>query len=53
VPGERTGRFRLGRDQLLVGATGESKISQEDFGIALFDEVETLRHTRERFTVGY
>jgi putative NADH-flavin reductase len=53
VPGERTGEFRLGTDQLLVGASGESKISFEDFAIALVDELETPRYSRRRFTVGY
>jgi putative NADH-flavin reductase len=53
VPGERTGKFRLGTDRLLVGANGESKISFEDYAIALVDELETPRHSRQRFTVGY
>jgi putative NADH-flavin reductase len=53
APGERTGTFRLGTDQLLIGADGESRISMEDFAIALVDEIETPRHPRQRFTVGY
>jgi putative NADH-flavin reductase len=53
VPGERTGEFRLGTDRLLVGAGGESKISMEDYAVALVDELETPRHSRRRFTVGY
>jgi putative NADH-flavin reductase len=53
APGERTGKFRLGTDQLLVGENGESKISLEDFAVALVDELETPRHSRQRFTVGY
>lgn len=53
VPGERTGKFRIGGDQLLIGADGESRISQEDFAIAMIDELETPRHERRRFTVGY
>jgi putative NADH-flavin reductase len=52
-PGERTGTFRLGTDQLLVGADGESRISMEDFAIALVDEIERPPHSRRRFTVGY
>ena len=52
-PGERTGAFRLGTDQLLIGDAGESRISMEDFAIALVDEIETPRHNRQRFTVGY
>src|SRR5277367_5798126 len=53
VPGERTGKFRLGKDQLLVGADGQSRISMEDFAIALVDELEQPKHPRDRFTVGY
>lgn len=52
VPGERTGNFRLGTDQLLVSEAGSS-ISFEDYAIALVDELETPTHVRERFTVGY
>ena len=52
VPGERTGRFRLGEDQLLAGPDG-SRISFEDFAIAMADEIEKPAHIRRRFTVGY
>ncbi len=52
-PGERTGRFRLGGDALLSDAAGNSRISMEDYAIALADEIETPRHTGRRFTVGY
>ncbi|RYF05407.1 MAG: NAD(P)-dependent oxidoreductase [Oxalobacteraceae bacterium] len=52
VPGERTGKFRLGKNDLLVGAQGSS-ISYEDFAVALADEIERPAHVRERFTVGY
>lgn len=51
--GERKGHFRLGGDQLLVDADGNSSISYADYAIALADEVETPRHSRTRFTVGY
>jgi putative NADH-flavin reductase len=53
APGERTGHFRLGGDQLLRDAQGESHISMEDFAIAMVDEVEKHAHSRQRFTVGY
>lgn len=52
-PGERTGVFRLGRDDLLVGADGRSAISFEDYALALVDELEAPRHVRQRFTAGY
>lgn len=53
APGERTGRFRLGGDQLLVDAAGKSHISAEDFAVAMVDELEAPKHSRRRFTVGY
>ncbi|MFJ2408011.1 NAD(P)-dependent oxidoreductase [Pseudomonas sp. NPDC087814] len=49
----RTGTFRLGQDELLVSSEGRSWISFADFAIALIDEVETPKHSRQRFTVGY
>jgi putative NADH-flavin reductase len=52
-PGERTGQFRLGGDQLLTDAKGASRISLEDLALALVDELEQPRHSRRRFTVGY
>ena len=52
APGERTGRYRVGRDHLLVASDGKSHISQEDFAVALLDEVESPKHRRSRFTVG-
>lgn len=52
VPGERTGKFRLGRDQLVADEQGSS-ISFEDYAIALVDELEKPAHSRQRFTVGY
>jgi putative NADH-flavin reductase len=51
--GERTGVFRLGKDNLLTGADGKSWISYEDFSIGLLDEVENPQHLKSRFTVGY
>ena len=53
VAGERTGKFRLGTDQLLTAADGKSSISFEDFAVALADEIERPAHVRRRFTVGY
>ena len=51
--GERTGSFRLGKDDLLVSAAGKSSISFADYAIAMLDEVEQHAHPRQRFTVGY
>jgi uncharacterized protein len=51
APGERTGHYRAGGDQLLVDANGESRISAEDYAVAVADEVEEPHHVRRRFTV--
>jgi putative NADH-flavin reductase len=53
VSGERTGTFRIGKDDLLTDANGRSWISYQDFAIALLDELERPVHLRRRFTVGY
>jgi putative NADH-flavin reductase len=52
-PGERTGRYRLGGDQLLVDENGKSEISAEDYAIALADLVEQGGHARERVTAAW
>jgi len=52
-PGQRTGKFRLGNDQLVVDASGKSKISVQDYAVAMIDELERPTHLRQRFTVGY
>ncbi|MFI7000932.1 NAD(P)-dependent oxidoreductase [Nocardia sp. NPDC050175] len=51
VPGERTGTYRSGVDELLTCSDGESTISMEDFAVALLDEAEQPAHRRARFTV--
>lgn len=53
APGERTGKFRLGGDALLVDAAGKSTISVEDYALAMLDELETPRHSRRRFSIAY
>ena len=50
-PGERTGKYRRGENQLLFDAQGKSQISDEDYAIALLDEVETAQARRKRITV--
>jgi len=52
-PGERTGNYRVGKDQLLKNEEGESKISTQDYAVAMLDELEHPQHIRERFTVAY
>ena len=53
APGERTGVYRTGDDEVLVNDQGESKITMEDYAVALIDEAENPQHTGRRFTVGY
>ncbi|HZQ45046.1 MAG TPA: NAD(P)-dependent oxidoreductase [Acidobacteriaceae bacterium] len=53
-PGERTGKFRLGKDDLISDDNGVSRISMEDYAIALVDELEQPQHAGgQRFTIGY
>ncbi|MBQ7422747.1 MAG: NAD(P)-dependent oxidoreductase [Prevotella sp.] len=51
--GKRTGKFRLGKDDLIVDADGQSHISVEDYAVAMVDELENEAHHYERFTIGY
>lgn len=52
-PGERTGQFRLGQDDLLLDDQGNSRISVQDYALALLDEVDHPQHERQRFTLAY
>ncbi|HEX4283555.1 MAG TPA: NAD(P)-dependent oxidoreductase [Terracidiphilus sp.] len=52
-PGERTGKFTVGGTKLVTDAKGESRISAEDYAIAAVDEIESSKHLRQQFTVGY
>lgn len=52
-PGERTGKFRVGGDVLMADAEGNSRISAEDYAIALLDEVEAKAHPKEVTSVAY
>ena len=53
VEGERTEKFRVGKDDLLVSSEGRSWITFADYALAMLDEIESPRHSRQRFTVGY
>jgi putative NADH-flavin reductase len=53
APGERTGKYRLGKDDMVADEDGKASISVEDFAVALVDEIDEPKHTGERFTVGY
>ena len=51
--GKRTGKYRVGKDDLLVDEKGDSFISVEDYAVAMIDELENPKHHKERFTVAY
>jgi len=53
APGRRTGHYRVGGDQLLTDSDGESRISLEDYAVAMLDEIERPQHHRKRFSVAY
>ncbi len=52
-PGEATGTYRLGKDDLIVDSKGKSHISVGDYAKAMVDELEHPAHHQERFTIGY
>ena len=52
-PGERTGQYRVGGDQLLTDAAGNSQISVADFALAMLDELDRNAHPRQRITFAY
>lgn len=53
APGERTGRYRVGGDTLLTDEEGQSRISLQDYAVAMLDEAERPAHHRARFSVAY
>ncbi|WP_419825162.1 NAD(P)-dependent oxidoreductase [Sphingomonas sp.] len=52
-PGERTGRYRVGGDRLMIDESGDSRISLQDYAVAMLDEAERPAHHRARFSVAY
>ena len=52
APGERTGEYRLGLEEVLFDAEGSSFLSTEDFAIAVIDEAETAQSMGKRVAVG-
>ena len=48
---ERTGKYRLGQDDLLLDGDAPAGISVADLAIAIADDVEQKAHLRQRFTV--
>lgn len=53
APGARTGQFRLGGENPVFDAQGESRISVEDLAVAIVNELEAPQYRRARFTLGY
>lgn len=53
APGQRTEKYKLGKDDLITDDKGNSNISVEDYAKAMIDEFETPKHHQERFTIGY
>ena len=49
--GERTGKYILGGEELVLNSKGESVISYADYAIALVDEIESGDHIKERISV--
>lgn len=51
--GKKTSNYRLGKDDLIVDAEGNSHISVQDYADAMVNELEKPAHHKERFTIGY
>ena len=49
--GERTGKYILGGEELVLNSKGESVISYADYAIAMIDEIESGKHIKERISV--
>lgn len=52
-PGEKTGQFRVGTDQLLTDVNGKSRISTGDYAVAMLDELQQPKQLNRRFSVAY
>ena len=52
-PGAKTGKFRIGKDNPVFDADGNSRITYDDYAVALIDELEEPKFIKQRFTIGY
>ena len=52
-PGERLGQYRLGGEHMIFDEEGRSRLSMEDFAVALVDEVQQPRHVRQQVGAAY
>ncbi|MCP5283264.1 MAG: NAD(P)H-binding protein [Burkholderiaceae bacterium] len=51
APGERSGRYQVGGEELMMAGTAPAGISVADLAVAIADELERPAHHRQRFTV--
>ena len=51
-PGDRTGAYRLGGEDVLYDSTGDSTITMADFAVAVVDQVEAPQALNRRAAVG-
>ena len=49
--GERTGKYLVGGEELILNAAGESVISYADYAVAMVDEILNGEHIRQRIGV--
>lgn len=52
-PGERTGKYRLGTESPVFNDKGDSELTVQDTAVAVIDELENHKFSRQRFTAGY
>lgn len=51
--GARTGKYRIGGDQVLKDWFGRSRVSRADFAVAVVDEAESAAHVMQRISIAY
>jgi putative NADH-flavin reductase len=51
--GRRTGAYRVGGDRALEDSRGRTRVSREDFAVALIDEAERADYPRQRISIAY
>ncbi len=51
APGERSGRYRVGGDEVPMDGDAPAGISVADLAVAIVDEIERPQHLQRRFTV--
>ena len=49
--GKRTGKYKIGGNEVILNSQGKSYVSYADYAIAMVDEAENKNFNQKRFTV--